>query len=488
MKQSRLILIILIAALVASTACADTKIRTIDNCYSIAVGKDVSACGNVIMAHNEDDGGPCVVNHYKMPRKQFQPDEKITLLKGGQVDQVAETYAYIWSEIPNFLFSDSYINEFGVSIASDACPSREDRPDLTDGGISYYLRQIAVQRATSAKEAVRIAGQLVERYGYDGSGRTYVICDPNEAWLMAVVNGKHWVAQRVPDNEVAIIANTYTIRGIDLSDTDNFLGAEDIIAYAKSRGWYSPKTDGRFDFAKAYADSSAANHPTNIGRHWAGLRFLSEKEYAIDDRLPFSFVPKSKVDVSDIMAILRDHYEGTEHYEVSQDTNSHDRSYRPICRPDTRTSFVVRLRDNMPLDIGINYWVCLGSPCVSTYIPFYFGIDQFPKGYAGWDDPAEELYNARLEAPFKADPANAFWTYANLVSKTDGPLHHLIPAIHERSACAEKCAFEEQAQFEKSVLELYSEDREAAVKMLNEYSARIYEKAIKDLSEIVVVE
>ncbi|MBU1936927.1 C69 family dipeptidase, partial [bacterium] len=118
-----------------------------EGCFSIVVGKDASVDGYVIMAHNEDDGPPQIVHHRKVPRMKHSPGDKVELLNGGEVEQVQETWAYLWSEMPGMIFSDSYINEWGVCIASDACPSREDYPELTDGGISLMLRRLVAQRA-----------------------------------------------------------------------------------------------------------------------------------------------------------------------------------------------------------------------------------------------------------------------------------------------------------------------------------------------------
>ncbi len=202
-----------------------------EGCFSIVVGKKASTDGYVIMAHNEDDTPPQIVHHLKVPRKRHARGEKVTLRNGGRLDQVAQTWGYIWSEMPGMLFSDSYINEWGVGVTSDNCPSREDRAEITDGGIGYMLRRLVAERAKTARQGVLLAGKLVERFGYIDSGRTYIICDPQEGWLFCVVNGKHWLAQRVADDKIAMVANTYTVRQVDLSDTDNILASDDIIEY-----------------------------------------------------------------------------------------------------------------------------------------------------------------------------------------------------------------------------------------------------------------
>ena len=163
-----------------------------EGCYSIVVGKNASVDGCVIMAHNEDDGLPQIVNHYKISRKKHSYGEKVRLRNGGQLAQVRQTWAYIWSELPGMLFSDSYLNEWGVCIASDNCPSREDKPEITNGGIGYMLRRLVAERAKTAREGVLLAGKLVERFGYIDSGRTYIICDPDEGWL-----ARFWILEHV---------------------------------------------------------------------------------------------------------------------------------------------------------------------------------------------------------------------------------------------------------------------------------------------------
>lgn len=132
-------------------------------CFSIVVGKNASTDGCVIVAHNEDDTAPQIVNHHKVPRHNYPPGSKVTLRNGGSLEQVQQTWAYLWSEIPGLSFSDSYVNEWGVTVASDNCPSREDRPELTEGGIGYMLRRLVAERAKTAREGVLLAGELVAK-------------------------------------------------------------------------------------------------------------------------------------------------------------------------------------------------------------------------------------------------------------------------------------------------------------------------------------
>ncbi|MGD0784049.1 MAG: C69 family dipeptidase, partial [Candidatus Aminicenantales bacterium] len=208
------------------------------NCYTVVVGRKASADGSVIVAHNEDDAGDIIVNLRKIQARDYGAPQKVALGHGAAYESDGKTNAFLWIEATTQEFADSFINQYGVLLTSDSCPSREQKEDVTDGGIGYMLRRLVAEKAKSAREAVAIAGALVEKFGYTGSGRTYTLADKNEAWMMAVVKGRHWMAQRVPDDEVAVIPNHYNIRAIDLNDPSRFLGSRDIVEYAKANGWY----------------------------------------------------------------------------------------------------------------------------------------------------------------------------------------------------------------------------------------------------------
>ena len=214
-------------------------------CFGIIAGRNATTDGYVYLGHNEDQWGEQMLNIYNVPATK---------------DRVA----YLWFEFPGQASGDSYANEYGVCIASDQCKSREDR---ATGSVLYEVRTTAIQKARTAREAVHIIGSLINRYGYADSGRSYLVADQKEGWVVAVVKGKHWVAQRVPDDEIATIPNYYTIGEINLKDTVNFLGSKDIIKYARKRGWYNPKRDGAFNFRKAYADPETLTDSHNIKRH-----------------------------------------------------------------------------------------------------------------------------------------------------------------------------------------------------------------------------
>jgi dipeptidase len=456
-----------------------------DACYSIVVGKNASVDGCVIMAHNEDDGPPQIVNHYKIPRRTYPPGETVKLRNGGQLAQVRQTWAYIWSQMPDMLFSDSYLNEWGVCITSDNCPSREDKPQITDGGIGYMLRRLVAERAKTAREGVLLAGRLVERFGYIDSGRTYIICDPDEGWFFCVVNGKHWMAQRVSDDEIAMVATTYTIHWVNLSDKDNFLASKDIVKYAVSRDWYNSKKDGAFDFAAVYSNPNSASSYSNFGRQWTGFNYVTAKAIKIGPNLPFSVVPKRKVDVTDIMQILRHDYKGTI-IEASSPQRSPQQSGTPLCNDGTQTSFVAQLRKVKPLEIGLVYWMCLSSPRTSFYIPYHFGISKFPAGFALESQrPSKAFFNEQLDCSFQADLLKAFWMFSNFRNKMSDASIDTITKVKTLAVEIGNDAFVLQKPLEETARRLYTRDKTAAMQMLSNYSKGIYLSCIEAMQTVL---
>lgn len=452
-------------------------------CFSIVVGKDASADGHVIVAHNEDDGAPQIVNHHKVGRKR-RAAATVTLRNGGVLEQVEQTWAYLWSEMPGMLFSDSYLNEWGVTVTSDNCPSREDGPEITDGGIGYMLRRLVAERAKTAREGVLLAGKLVERFGYIDSGRTYIIGDPDEGWLFCVVNGKHWMARRVPDDHVAMVANTYTIREVDLADDANFLASADIIDYAKKRRWYDPHTDGAFDFAAAYANPDSASNPSNTGRQWSGLTCVTDRRLAPGPDLPFSVVPKAKLSVLDVMQILR-HDKSDETGAVPPDS----RIVCALCSGATQTSFVAQLRKDPPRDITLVYWVCLASPRTSFYLPFHFGISRFPAGFClSSARPTDRLYRRKVQASFTPNPQEGFWTFSSFRDKIENEVAAKKTAVQEAARRMEQNAMDLQGPVEQAARRLYPADNAAAARLLENYSKGVYLSCLETMSATLLQE
>lgn len=431
-----------ILLLTAFTAFSQTPCDNIDadyNCFSIIAGNKATKDGSVLFGHNEDDG-----------------DFMISMNVGENG---------IWAEMPGMSVSDGFINRYGVCIASDGCQSKEDRDDFNEGGIVYELRFRVWQEATSARDAIRIIAREMEKYGYRASGRTYAIADPHEGWMVNVVKGHHWVAQRVPDNMVASVPNYYTIGEIDLSDTENFAGSPDIINYAIERGWYNPQTDGAFNFRKAYAKPSVLVSDHNVPRHTLVMEKLGTK-YDINN-VPFAVKPRKKLSVADMRTLLSLHRE-------ARADGSHPSG---VCAFDTNLSTIFQLRANMPLAVGCVMWNAQGKPCAEVHVPWYLGMTEAPQGYQRmatveeavqkhFSDGNQEIGGKTLRERY---PDAKYWIYAD---RWQDLLSDYSNRIGGRQAVIEplqKALFRNQKKFEKQLLKMTPEE---AARAMNEYTAR----------------
>ena len=451
------------------------------DCFSIVVGSAASSDGSIMLAHNEDDWGDRIVNWYKVPDGQNKAGETITLKNGAEMERPLKTWSYIWLEMPEMEFSDSYMNEWGVTIVSDACLSREDEPDLTDGGIGYWLRRAMAEQAKSARQAVKIGGALVEKYGYSSSGRTYVIADSKEGWMLSVVNGKHWVAQRIPDHQVAIIPNYYTITRVNLGDTMNFYGSKDVVDYAIKRKWYDPKNDGVFNFRKVYSDPGNLSNMGNIVRHLSALNTISEKQYYMDDELPFSFEPKDQVDLRILFKILRNHNEGTPFDQWQRDTLSSPHEHgRAICSSTTQYGFVAQLRNNMPREIAYVMWLAPFRPCVHPFTQWYFGMDEMPDGFAEdtYRDALEHHWET-IDNVFEYAPRNKFLKFVKHAKTFDENYANQIVAWDKQIRDYENNYIKKQETFENSMTALIKGKPDKIGKSLSDYCRKQLEGALE---------
>lgn len=448
-------------------------INTDFNCFSILVGKNASVDGSVMLAHNEDDGGEQFLNWYIVERQTHAKDDKFAFRRGGSIEQPAMTYKYLWLELPKMEVSDSFLNENTVAIASDGCPSREDRPDYTDGGVLYELRRLAAERATSASEAVDLMGALIEKYGYADSGRSYFIADRAEAWVLCVVRGRHWAAARVPDDQVVAVANCYTLDKVDLNDIRNYRGAKDLITYAVDRGWYDPQKDGEFSFKRAFGNPGSRTHPDNVKRQWAALSKLTGRKYAVDaNALPFSTTPKAgKISLADLFAILADHYEGTE-LDGRKSRPQNKGHLGGICHNGTQYGLVAQLRAGLPAEVGAVMWIAPYHPCSKVFVPWYAGMTKLPEGVSRFSSAQEALEKHLTDIrDFRTNcPNHRYWKYVDSTEAINADYPKNIKKYAAYKLKLQKEILESQAGFEAEAAKIQDKDQLGA--LLNGYTQK----------------
>ena len=480
-----------------------------EECTVFIAGKNTTADGSIIFAKTEDDGRKEVDYLWYVPRMTHPAGAVVTLRAGGTIPQVTETYSYLWDQCPGTAYSHGLINEWGLALGSNGCASKEDdveeveaRGDLVHGGIGFMLRFILAERCKTAREAVELAAQLLDEYGYNASGRNLNIVGPHEAWQLQMVRGKQYVARRVQDDEVAIVANTFTIRKVDMDDEENFICSPHLIDYAIERGWYDPEIDGNFDFALAYAPEKIHTHPGNTNRQWM-LAHLLDQNFSISHTeastgiLPVSVKPARKLSLEDIMKILRSHYEGTPldtsgYTETGVYAKSPHKNPRPICHYTTHRTTVIQQRSWMPPAIGTVIWRALDQPCSSVFTPWYLGATEIPelmqKAPLHFDLMKKNIIELNFNLPesvYDLDLSSASCMFTLLGQIVDAEYEETIDFVRNTWSNFEQGEFSKQASIEKSALELYESDKSKIRAFLSLYSSSQVQDAFQIAQKLI---
>jgi dipeptidase len=460
------------------------------NCFTILVGKNASSDGSVLVAHNEDDlNDHNFVDLHKVPRiKHAAGERQIFLNNRDSLEEVAETFAYFWITGSKYV-EDQYLNEWGVAITSNSSQSNVQNGN---GRIDHNLRRIVIERARTAREAVKTAGMIVEKYGYASSGRVYAIADPNEAWVFEVANGKHWIARRVPDDEVAIIPNYYVIDEFHETDTTTFLASTDIVKYAIANGWYDSHADTSFNFRKTYGHRNRLDAIWNIARKWVIINQLAAHQYDYHTDFPFSIKPKHKIDIQTLINALGNHYEGTRFaYEPSLNFSSpHRRSglgvkdTLTVCNLYNDFSCIMQLRSWLPLEIGNVLWISPRYPCIQPFIPWYYGTTKISSDYekATYAD-ALENYNNRNRNYIELYPDHACWIFDDFANSVDSCYDSERESVREWMSKFQTDIFKTVKEQEAKAVSTYESDRDGALQVVTDLSNGFAEKVLNGTKE-----
>ena len=447
----------------------------------------------------------------------------------GRIPEVAHTYNVVGN-----------MNEWQLAIAETTyggLPNLENPEGLIDYGSLIY---ITLQRAKTAREAIKTMAELVANYGYMSSGESFSIADPNEVWIMELIGkgqekGAVWVARRVPDGYVAAHANQARITTFPLANKKNknsitsknidkllknanidCVYAEDVISFAKKNNLYAGP-DGQFSFSDVYAPVDFSGARACEIRVWAmfnqvvdgmdqywdyatGRNINRAKPYVSGEvqtpenfptnRMPLWVKPNEKVSVLDVMAFMRDHLEGTE-LDMTQDVGAGPfhcpyRS-RPMGWEVDGVSYVHE-RATATQQTGFSFV----AQCRPNTIQEIGGIIWF-----GVDDAASTvycpMYTCMTEIPLCYREGNgnimeysetaAFWVFNQVTNWAYTKYEYIHPEIAERQAKYEQGWLETIAHTDAKAADIYNTAPAAAVDFLTSFSCREAEKLTADWRE-----
>lgn len=454
-------------------------------CTNFIAGKGATADGSVLCTYNADDYGMFKsLCHYAAgihPKGSLREIiDYDTEASHGFIPEASITYNVIGN-----------INEYQVSIGETTYGGREEMVDTT-GIIDYgSLMYLGLQRAKTAREAIKVMTSLAEKYGYNSEGETFTICDPNEAWIMEMMgcggDKKQkvvWVAVRIPDNAICGHANQSRIGKFSAYNTE-VITSKNVITFARSKGWFKGK-DTDFNWKNAYAKPDFSGRRICDARVWSFFNHFkdmsrwipwAEGRDANAEDMPLWIIPNRKLSVQDMEACMRDHFEGTP-FSLDQDLGQGDwdmpyrptplyfecngKKYfneRPTSTQQTGFTYVAQLRSFLPREIGGILWYGNDDGNMVAYTPIYCGNTIQP-----------ECYNTPGADAVTYSDKNAFWV-CNWVSNMVYPRYsQMFPSLKSVRDSLENSYFKNQASVEAKAQQLYSSDKEAALKYLNNYS------------------
>lgn len=485
MKNS-LFITILIAVLAFAFQSADA-------CTSFLVGKKASADGSAFITYNADSYG--MFGRLKYYPAAKHPKGTMRRIVDGDtnhylcdIPEAAETYAVM-----------GQINEYQLAITETTFGGREEL-DGAGEGIDYVsLMTLGLQRAKTAREAIKVMTELVNKYGYASSGESFSIADPNEVWMMEMIGkgkgreGAVWVAVRIPDDCIAAHANHSRIHKFNLKDKDNVMYAKDVITFARQKGYFTGK-DADFSFSATYAPADFGAIRYCDTRVWSFynkwvegmdqyLDYATGKAIGKYEPMPLYFKPKCKLSLADVMESNRDHYEGTP-FDVTKDAGAgaycmpyrpspltwkHEgKTYfneRPISTQQTAFTVVAQVRDYLPNAIGGVLWYANDDPNMAAYTPVYCANNAVP-----------ECYNVAEADDVTFSIKSAFWVCNWVANMTYPRYSQMFPSLKAVRDRLETTYFDRAKQIEGAAGKLFEHNPADAVKYLTAYSQQCSEE------------
>jgi dipeptidase len=505
-------------------------------CTIIAVGKQASSDGSVIISHTDcgPDNRIRVVKGRTYPKGELAPVHwGITEINRplddfgdviGQIPQVEHTYTYFHSAYP-------HMNEHQLAIAESTTSQREElRIDMAVCKQIMTVEQaqaFALQRYKSAREATAFIGRLMSTYGFlpscVGESETLVIGDTGEIWIFEVFSvgpgwdpesgkpGAIWVAQRVPEENALVVANWSIIKEVDETDTLNFMVSDNYKQFAVDHGWYDPEGSMPFVWQDIYA-------PTP--REWATSRlWLFYSTYAPSLRqwperslkdgsmmgynqyiqyveplsiYPTSVRPERLISVRDVMAFQRSTFEGTiydktEDYDWYVPDGEGGMKKSPLATPfpgkDLRELLDINNRRNVARPQGYYGMIAqlrgwMPDPIGGIYWVFLDNAytSAYVPIYAGTQEIAECYKNFD---PTTYSNRSACWAIDFVDNLLYLKWQEAIKDVRAVRDPFETRLFEEREKVDNEALALYGKDPDQALEYLTRYTRSNMEEVLE---------
>lgn len=364
--------------------------------HGFYVGKNLTADGSVMLGGTGEE----VSSHWLQifPAKDHPANATITVgvtedavIPGEliQIPQVAHTFRYISMEYSDFEgfpapLANGGVNEKGVAIRDIWASTRDELYNMTPTpqlGLQYSdLARVALERASTAREAVEIMGDLIAKYGYaDYGGNSHLIADADEGWVVWQFAGgaKLWAAERLGPNEVRVLYPGY-IEDFPTNFTGNpdYMGSPNLVTFAVEQGWFHPENE-TFNIFKVYG-IQGSEYSARDG----GFKYMSQAQ------LEDATLAMAPVTEEDLFKRVRDP-------RISDDEAGYGQ--------------VVSLKNGTDPDM-IRIWIAPIGSVTAPYVPWWLGVkdDAVPPEFAEHRYLTKGAPSSFLNPDFQLQEASLF--------------------------------------------------------------------------------
>lgn len=451
-------------------------------CTSVIVGKKATADGTVLIARNEDFSEN---NCNKYIKYRLKPQYSIidecdtsaenmwTLGNGLTVPVPSKSFSYcstpdaVGNEEAaypigdHFYFEERGINECNVAISATNSMGINDKalsadPLVTIGIEESIILTLILPQSESAREAVGLLGHYVETYGAS-EANGILIADPDEAWYFEIGSCHHWIAVRVPEDSYIVIANSMRVHSVDLDDRKNVKHSKGLFDFVKNHNLLNNPKKSNFNFAKAFGHPGKVIEGNvdpyyNVDRLWLAQSILtpSEKQETRMEEYPLFLKPDEKVNVKDVMKVLRATYKNTKLEGIAT---------RPIGVVRTAESHIMTIDPKMPERLKGVIWQALSTPLGSPYMPLFAVTDNIPVGYSTGDS--------------RYSPLSAYWSFRSLFSLSGINENEYMSVLKEMWGEYENQFTEEYESIRSMLRDMAETNYEEAVNFAKKYSTGI---------------
>jgi dipeptidase len=365
-----------------------------------------------------------------------------------EIPQVSETAKYISSTYSEFAgfpppLTNGGLNEHGVAARDIWSPSRDELVEMTPDpqrGLNYSdLSRIVMERATSARAAVELTGELIDQHGYATyGGNSHLFADADEGWVFINYAGGEglWAAERLGPDVVRVSYPGYIHDfPADVAAHDGFLASDNLVDFAVEQGWWDGQGD-TLDLQDVY------------GQPFPGEDVELDEDAHVATREPLEreaeLAALKPVSLEDMMALVRDPRWSNDHAGYGQ---------------------VAQLRGDVHDELQ-TLWVATTGAVTTPYVAIPIGAERVPPEFRQHRYMTKDADATFLDADYAAQEATRYAVreFKRLMYYTcDRPLDFL----HEVTGAIE--AFEQELladrdDLEAEVLKLYEAGDAAAAR------------------------